>query len=262
MRTNDFFTPIFEKTFPTAKDVDYIYKTYYADMFRQVKNGTWDGIFQERYFPSTDLPSAMAKKASKINPVTIWVAVFNKKGNSYNPTGQLISITTEETAFRLLLSNYGSIKSSLDMVRDNQRQPLSSEYDGTKLRTSISHELSHWFDDTFHNQHLYKMLGKGQAVNLEKGEAERSKVLTRGKPNIFMTPYEINAQIHQIKELKRKYRRQWDKLSFDEMMVLDNTIGGNANKLSPGNFAIWKRHILKRMAREGLLGASMTRTAA
>ncbi len=99
MKTNDFFTPIFEKTFPTAKDVDYIFKIYYADMFRQVKNGNWDGKFQEEYFSSTDLPSALAKKASKINPVTIRVAVFNKKGNSYSPTNKAISITTEPSAF-------------------------------------------------------------------------------------------------------------------------------------------------------------------
>ena len=260
-----------EKMQPVSKDVDYIFNTYYADLFKAIASG--HGALElslgadDKVISSEELPSARAKKAHALNPIKIRLSMRgDKRGNAYNPVEGEMFISPSVEAMTILKNTYGSIESAVDLVPDHQKAQLRNEYNGVKIRTSMAHELSHWMNDTFHNRHIRNLLQKGRVARDTEGYHKVDKIIKKGQPDTYMTDYEIDAQIHQIRELRRRLRGRWNTLSFEQMVGFDNSLSGTYNRIknmsSTGvELKQWKKMLLKRMAREGLLGKRMTGVA-
>jgi hypothetical protein len=57
----------------------------------------------------------------------------------------------------------------------------------------------------FHNQHISKKLQKSK-------ETHDISVLQKHGTTLF-TDYEIDAQVHALKQIKRNYKKEWDNLT-------------------------------------------------
>jgi hypothetical protein len=76
-----------------------------------------------------------------------------------------------------------------------------------------------------------------------------------------MTYFEIDAQIHGIKQLKQSKKKEWDSRSLEDVILqysllkrIVDDIYGNYNK---DILNIWLKDLVKRMHRENLLGKNM-----
>jgi hypothetical protein len=186
-----------------------------------------------------------------MNPVRI----ITTQQNEYNPREDFISVSLGAGALQLI-RDIGSLKKALALLERNypdQLRMFKADLTPSRIKGSIYHELSHWLDDTFHNEHIRNAL---IAAN-ERGDF---KALTQGEADVGLTTYEINAQIHAIKQLKRNYSKVWNTITFDQMIDKSTALQVVENNLSPGDRIRWRKMILRRMAREGLLGDSMKRT--
>jgi hypothetical protein len=133
---------------------------------------------------------------------------------------------------------------------------IYSEFTEARIKGSIYHELSHWIRDTLHNNNIHKKLsdfhysGDSSPKNIQK-------ILYHGEETEYTTDYEIDAQIHAIKQLKRNYRSDWDSLNFSDMLDLNASLKHITHALKGNNLNRWMRKIKSRMYREGLLGKKM-----
>jgi hypothetical protein len=128
---------------------------------------------------------------------------------------------------------------------------IKKEYTEERIKGSIHHELAHWIDDTFNNQHLKKRIEKNLALN-SAGEA-----LPFDKVTVNAHYMEIQAQIHNIKQLHNKYADTWDTLSFDEMIGMSPSLYNTYRSLPYSLKTQWVKKLKMRMFREGLLGKRM-----
>lgn len=267
MKTSELFQPIFEdrldeKTFNVGKDVDYIYKHYFKPHIDAIKKTERVPKFDIQTFNSMDLPSALAQKASRINPVTI--KATDSSYSLYNPDEQQIIVSLTPSAFSLI-SSYG-LEGAHNWVKEyipNKYEGWKNEINGNKIRGTIYHELAHWLDDTLHSSHLKKTLAKARQAGVDVSNKRKLEILHQKHPEVGMTSYEINSQIHEIKDLKRRIpKEKWDRMTFEQLAGLSGAltaISDNVKQSGDKAYGYWKRQLLQRMARERLLGASMSR---
>lgn len=107
-----------------------------------------------------------------------------------------------------------------------------------RLRNGLTHELTHWLDDFYHNEAIRKI-----AV-LQK----------------FNNKTEINAQIHVISMLKIRNEDKWDRLTIFDILSMDSSLKDTYRALSEigkKEAISWVKTLLKRMYREKLLGKKM-----
>lgn len=238
-----------EATFDLDKQVDFVYDNYFRDVVENmVKNGNF--VTNTRQLSSQDLPSSkIIDDANEINPVEIYIFAEGY-GNQYIPPKAMITIGINENAVDAAKHMGGILKASL-AIGGTKGERFIKEFSEPRIKGSIYHELSHWLDDTFHNKHIDSMIKKAVAT-------KDKNILKRGQPDIGMTPYERDAQIHAIKQLKRSHADIWDELSFEDMLELNPSL----QHVYDGVWRIdkeesWKKMILRRMSREGLLGDKM-----
>lgn len=244
-----------EKTFNIKKDVDLIYnklmKGFVAEIERgelpptEIIQGSMKGIGYSRDSMSSDLlRSKSARAAHAIKPVSIEVGVFPSP--AYQPTKNKIHLTFSPHALDILRQGI-----SLPV---NQQRRFKAETSPNRIKATIAHELSHWMNDVLHNSHIEKI------VDLA-GEYNDPSILKLGKEDVNMTHFEIDAQIHGIKTLKQQHTTaQWNKLTLADMMDLYPPIYGTweaTKQYGKEVNNIWKKMLLKRMAREKILGKNM-----
>lgn len=249
---------LLEKTFKISADVDYIYKAGGFEKFikafkkdnrkfpesNKIKRET---PIQFVVIKSDNLKSIDAKKANLVNPVRIFCGIYTN-GSFYRPTTNVIQISLHYNA----LSMYANHMEHT--VPDSQLKRLKNEITEHKIKSSISHELSHWISDSLYNSHIGKLVNKASEFN-------NTAILKLGKQNVNMTYFEIDAQIHGIKELKRKHESEWDNLTLFDVYTKYTPLGSTA-KVLWDNYGqdildIWQTSLVKRMAREKLLGKNM-----
>jgi len=196
---------------------------------------------------------------TNIKPVTITIEGQN---NSYNPVSSQILIKMSQFAdyvqrFSNVLEQADKDRSAEDvfsnmMMNPKEERSFREDFRGEKIKNSIAHELSHWLNDTKNNNNIMTKLmnAKGKNVSIE---------VLQGLDNVALTDFERDAQIHQIAQMKRKISQAvWDSLSFEEMLSRDNSLYRAIwIRLSKKDQKTWKKLILKRMAREKLLGKNM-----
>ena len=248
-----------EKTFNLKKDADWIYNKYMKGFKKEIDDGIFpqkeiiDAAFQGKgatrwEFSSGELKTKSAKLAHKINPVKIQIGVFPTP--AYSPEGTVINLSFNPYVLRIL-AQHGEMG-----LPDDQKKRFKAEMQKPKLIATISHELSHWVSDTLHNSHIARILD----VAKELGSAEIVKL---GKQNVNMTYFEIDAQVHGIKSLKQGMpKKQWDTKTMDDVFELYPSlysIGESLKMHGKDVLNIWLKLLMKRLAREKLLGKNMKR---
>lgn len=264
-----------EKIFNVNKDVDYIWKKYFVPFISKLKKySDYNEIMtldKGKSFSSVELPSKDAKKAHKINPITINIYSGDLKGSGpvYVPTMNIINIDF------MNLIHFANSKE--EYIKEIEKILHSSK----QIKSSIAHEISHWLDDSLHNKWLSK---QSQSLSSQaeiaattshpKTQAWMIKKM-RGKAKLTpLSTMEIEGNIHTVAELKRHYTsKEWDKISFDDVvnetklwslirdkamhLELSFTDEQSTEKILKKYYKKFKQLMMKRMAREGLLGKKM-----
>lgn len=248
-----------EKTFNIKKDVMFIWNKYMKGFKKEIDDGNLppqnviDAAFQGKgatrwEFSSSEFTSKDAKLAHKINPITIKIGLFPSP--AYQPPSKSIHLTFNMYVLRVLKQQ------AQDAIPDDQQQRFKSEMGKDKIIGTISHELSHWISDTLHNKHISKLIDVAMELN-------SNEILKLGKKDVNMTYFEIDAQVHAVKAIKQNHtKKQWDALTIDDLFIaypsLHNT-GTTLKAYGKDILNIWLKLLMKRLAREKLLGKKMKR---
>jgi hypothetical protein len=209
-------------------------------------------------FNSSQLKSETAKQANKINPIRI--EVYNvlppNISNSYNMQTKVIMVGLPHSVWEAMTHR-------LESVPQMQLAMLANETSDVRLLSTIRHELTHWLDDSLHNQHLLKKFTKfnndvkairqadrDMVTTRNAIDASYKKHITKGENDIYLTAIEITPYVNQIAELKRRIgSKKYDKLTWAEIMTYMPSLEGTNRR----HGAKFRRIIFSRMAREGLI---------
>ena len=254
MRAQEFIT---EATYELDADVDLLYDKAFADIVENIRNGTWDGQMPPKFLGTTAiLTSPEAQEADKINRLKI----ITSSGNYYQPHNQILSISLNEQALEII-KKFGGLKQAIHEVPLRQRNQFMADLTPDRVKGSIHHELSHWLDDTLHGSHIKNRIDRAVAAERNGKYDLAQRIMHQGKKEVGLTNYELNAQIHSIKQLKRANMDMWNILSFDEMVDMNASLIHLRTLMKEiDEYDNWKKIILKRMHREKLLGDEMSRT--
>lgn len=184
-----------EKLTNIGDDVNFLYVTYFEKDVNELED---TGIIRKGMFAKSETDTSVLKsndciEANKLNQCVIKV---NTGTNYYSPFKNEISIGVSSPAIDFVLRNFkGDFIKAQNNLNHEQRQSLSREFSEERIKGSIHHELVHWVDDTLHNKHISKRLHKA----MELGTRD-----VGGIP-VNLSKMEIQAQIHNIKQLHNKY---------------------------------------------------------
>jgi hypothetical protein len=241
-----------ERLMDVDDDVDFIYNAFFKMDIDDIKNTgiIKSNMFNKKEFGTDDLKSPLSQKANKINPCAIGI---NFGTNYYSPMNSQISMSINYDAFHFILDEFdGNLKKAIQELKLQGNKSmsinLSNEFSESKIKGSIHHELVHWVDDALHNDHIKKRANKA---------SETGKGMTKKGLPINADKMEIQGQIHNVVQLKKEYYNTWDSLTFEDLLKLSTTLNVVYNQLKDDIKTKWKRDLLTRMHREGLLGKKM-----
>lgn len=243
-----------EKTFRVNEDVKFIYNKAFKTFVKQFSEGKLPGNVQKwiidmkdivfTTFDTSELKTKDSKAAHLVNPMKIEAGIFH--GSFYNPKRKLIRIGFPIDAASVILRGL--------KVPPHQRKFLENEIKETKIKATTAHELSHWINDSTYGFQISKLVDIAD-------ELQSSDVLKLHKKDVNMTHFEMDAIIHGIKAVKSKVgSKKWDTLTFEQVGELYTSLWSVVEKLKyygDDIAAIYKKAILKRMAREKLIGKNM-----
>lgn len=261
-----------EKTFNISADVNLLFDRAFKNLFNLLnkfkKNPNNSSIRNEleKYSKgdyeilktdSSVLKSKDAQAAHLVNPVTISLGVFYD-GSFYRPTETvqaiigkgkgLIQVTALTfSALDLLLKN------KTDVLFQGEIEAFNNEFKPNRAKTALSHELSHWMNDSLHNFNITNTLKIAR-------EMDKPTLILLNKKDVNMTHFEIDAQIHAIKQLKNSFRKNWNNFTMKDLFNNYQSLRGiarNLIKYGDDVFYAWQKMLTKRMAREGILGKNM-----
>jgi len=247
MRFKQYLT---EKTFAIGADVDYIYKKFFKRFINNVSKGEIKN-FPVIKFSSSELKSKKAQKAHKENPVTIYTGVFNT--SAYIPFKSEIKLSLNGSVIDILKKH--NIKEIEQMLGHDEFKRFMNELTPPTVKSTIYHELSHWISDTLYNKNITKRMGKAKEKN------DYSLMLKFGET--YFTDYELDAQVHAIKQLKRDYSKEWESLTWGDIITKKSSfhVVGKALKKAPKKAREdYRKRMIKRLNREKLLGKNMMNT--
>lgn len=251
---------ITEKTFNISKDVDYIYnKGFKKAVYDFQKKGILPPIVSDTtvYFKlhTSDLKSKDCQEANKLYPVYIYCGVFKEGSFNYFKKGEEhIVISINKDAIQNMEYK--------DRMTPNTIKGIENEITEHRIKAVIYHELAHWISDAKYNSYLHTLTAR--ALNISKDDPNRNekikKVMASGKVDVNMTHFEIDAQIHAIKQIKRSFKKEWDEMTLTDLFYKYTSLRGIAKTLYQINsdvYKLWIKDLVKRMNREGLLGNNM-----
>lgn len=251
-----------ERTFDIDNDVDYLYNEFFEII------GTWqkknkrhaiqeflrNHYFEVASFDSSDLKSKECKLAHELNPVKIYLKYDSKTGSFYSPTKSKIHISIPPSAMFLILDkDIKELEGFFSTIRQKER--FWNEFSEHKLKGSIYHELSHWLNDTLHNFNITKIMKKAVDSPSHAGE-----LMKFGASSVSLSNMELDAQIHAMKELKKKYALIWDNLDLFDVAILNSSfhsIFSTAVQAGEKDYKKYFKSLIKRLNRENLLGKNM-----
>lgn len=204
-------------------------------------------------FSSSELKSDLAKQAHAINPITIniWVVGPPQRSCNYSPLQSTIDIFLPASVADAMIH-------TLKMVPNSLISHLRNEVTELKHKTTIRHELTHWLDDSLHNLHLSKNIGRAHTL-ASLGQHADSKAfwkatIDHGESDTYLSPIEITPAVNQIAEYKRRVsKKKWDSLTWPDLMAVMPSLGASNSRLG----AAWRKKMVARLARENLLGKNM-----
>lgn len=246
-----------EKTYRINEDIKYIYESSGMKNFmnKLKKDNLPAGLISNilnndnivfKEFSSGDLKTKDSKAAHLVNPVKILVGIF--PGATYKPQTKEIFVGPPQNPLQIVLNK------KVEIIDKSLLNVFENELTETRIKATIAHELSHWISDSTHNFHLSKLVSI--ADELKSGE-----IMKLHQKDVNMTYFEIDAIIHGMKAVRSKIgRKKWDTLTFDKASELYPSLWSVMHNLKQyGNdiVKLYRKLVLKRMAREKLLGKSM-----
>jgi hypothetical protein len=116
-----------------------------------------------------------------------------------------------------------------------------------KIKGSIYHEMVHWLDNTFNDEFITRLLIRSDtniSVLNADGKIPQSSY------------YEVNAQVHAIKQMRRQTNDHiWNSWTWDMLVKNSVVLTMISEKTKDVNdYVRWKRALLKRLIRENLIG--------
>jgi len=236
---------ITEKLTDVDDDVDLIYDLFFKKDIEEIgKTGiATKSMFKESESDTSILKSAEAIKGHQIEPCQI---IINKGSNGYNPIDKTIYVSVSLQALGFAFEDGGDIMKAAEWMGEKKNSFLK-EFTKEKIKGSIHHELVHWLDDIFHSGHIKKRIEK----QLSAGTRDL------GGKSVNAEKFEIQGQIHNIKQLYNSYKNDWDMMTFNQMLSFSPPLSFIYRSLSGEEQKQWKRDLKTRMSREGLLGSNM-----
>lgn len=198
---------------------------------------------------SRELPSALSQKADKLNPVYIRFGIFDDSG--YDVQQKVIMISVNQSAINGLgVRGFGNT----EVIEDYP--DILHEVSSHRIRSTITHELTHWLEDSLYDGKVTKEVDK---LNTKFQKTRNSKDLVRFRNT---SPQEIESFIHEFAQIKRRIPQdEWDSLTFknifDQHSSLRVAYDATIKKLESSDLEEFSKTILKRLHREGLLGKNM-----
>jgi hypothetical protein len=240
------FTPILEKLTAVDDDVNLIYDLYFKKDIEEIEK---TGIVKSSMFQiaETDTSILQSEESLKGNELAPCKILINRNQNGYDPINKIILISVNFGALNFALGEGGNIEKTSQILPVNQRTSFLKEFTKEKIKGSIHHELTHWLDDVFNNQHILKRVKKQISAGTRN---------IGGKP-VNAEKFEIQGQIHNIKQLHNSFSDKWNEMTFREMISLSPALNTVYNQLNSEQLKQWKRDLKTRMSREGLLGNKM-----
>jgi hypothetical protein len=242
-----------EKLTNVEDDVDMLFNTYFKDLLNTLLTTRFlpKRMIETIHTDTRILKNDLCVKAHTLNPCKIIINPYPDGygvSNFYGTLTHSIGISFGASALTYLDEHNGSLDACLRDLPDNQKERFLTEFTDYRVKGSIHHELAHWLDDTFNNNHITKTLARNKNIPVaELGDEFKY---------IDSHYLEIQAQIHNIKQMYNAHKAQWDQLTFEDMLKLTPALP--FIKRLPEHLKIaWLKNIKKRMNREGLLGANM-----
>ena len=238
---------IMEGIFNIDDDVDLIFDNFFRnDLEKLFKTRELESdMFKYGTTDTSILNNPLCIEANEKNPCVIKI---NNGNNSYLPNHGMLYISISKAALEFIKKFNGNLDSALLNLDEVDHVKFKSDLTEERIKGSIHHELAHWLDDTFHKKRLKRAVDrfslKGKAVGKNNMPIDADKL-------------EIQAQIHNIHQTKRKYGDIWDELTFNEMMLKTPIIKVVYSMLPSKYRDRWIRDLKSRMYREGLLGKKM-----
>jgi hypothetical protein len=236
-----------EKLINVESDVDMVYNMFFKKDIDLINQNFFISkkLFQTKITSTEILNDEESELTHQLNPCKI---IINYGGNYYKPQDSLISLSVNFSAVNFIIDSFnGDFQEALNNIKSNQYDSLKNEFTEHKIKGSIHHELAHWIDDTHHNYHITKRINKQifkKTNNINNIPVDTVK-------------FEINAQIHNIKQLYNKFKNVWNVLTFDDLIKLSPTLNNINNKLNPNFKNQWIKNLKIRMYREKILGKNM-----
>ena len=248
---------LLEKTFSIGADVDFLYKKFFMKHIKNFnsKNGFQkfiDGLPKNNLskpicfgeISSDKLKSKQCKKAYSMNPVIINAGIYSS-GNFYNMQTKIIQLSLNLSALNLIKGYITFNKDDFMGEIGTAGTRVLNEFSEGSIKGSIYHELSHWLDDTLHNEHLIKSL-------------------KRVTGNVNLSTFEKDAQIHSIKQLKRSIgKKNWETTTWIDIIEKKpsfHVLFQQLNTLPKKIVNDYMKSMLKRLKRENLLGQGLINT--
>lgn len=242
-----------EKLTNVEDDVDMLYDMYFKNNVESISKTRFlsKNMLKTIITNTGILKNELCIKAHTIEPCEIIINPSPDGSdycNYYSSVSHKIGLSFGGSFLALLDEHNGSLDKALYDIPNSQREKFLIEFSEYRVKGSIHHELAHWIDNNLNNNHIKKtMLGY---ANLPAGEAA-NKIKT-----INAHYFEIQAQIHNIKQMYNSHKLEWDNYTFNDMLELSPIF--SFVKYLPESFRIsWIKNIKKRMNREGLLGKNM-----
>jgi len=256
-----------EKTFNIDSDVNLLFLRGFKKLFddyNNIKDDIKNKLMIDKdiilYETKTSyLKSKDSVKANKIYSAKIFCGVFK---NGSRVSFDLDKLFPDEIYISL---NYNNVK--LLLLENEQRLNVlksfvdfSLTFSESRVKATISHELSHWLSNCLHNNHIKNIYNLANDLGLD--------VRNLLKVVDFNISYiEIDAQIHGLKAIKRemvkKDKNSWNTIEFKDLFVIYPTLKAiydSLNKESKQLKDKWQIELVKRMKRENLFGKSMGRS--
>lgn len=248
------FEPLIFKFFPNWKNINF-------DSFHSKKS--YSGVLTKdnlsRIFTSQDLKNSLEKDDSIIivldfktknsyRKKTIWASIHSYINISFNKS--LFEIL-EDTIISNNLKGIGNFSDLKPFIDSKLYKKVVEEFTELNLKVSLSHELSHWLDAINNKNHI---------------EIAMNKFIRGDTKNLYNAKYidahyvEINAQIHALQTLKQQLGKQWNNINTYQAIYRIpslNSLYRFLKEKQDGSEKEWILKIVKRLARENILGAKM-----
>lgn len=247
-----------EETFKMSKSVDKLYDIHMksmVDSYHTNPEQLWrvsqnaGGTVFSKTDSSVLTEHDILIKAHQKNPITIQ---FGLLPTNYNSMLSMISVGISVDAVRFL-----GVKGLNNEVAVKQIPTVVNEFEEIRIKALIAHELTHWIDDTLHNQKVIKATDKYlQSLGTDETENER---LTNEYQ--FFSELEVQAIVNEISNTRDNQLEEYSRWSWNDLkrehMALNVVMQKAEETLSKEERSGFMKLFLRRMSRENLITPNM-----